>query len=144
MIGLMTLTWAWAENALALTIGIILENVGEIRGHKEAPLLLKGRISCLRNALKDIPALHGLHERGYAITVRFKQLAPRRNDLTHGAAWQLDQGGFQSMGFAVTAGQYAVKDHSFNVTDAGLLIIEIQSLADDASLFMLSVRDAFG
>jgi len=47
MVGLITLTWAWVENSLAITIGVITENAGPIRGHHQPPLSLSRRVDCL-------------------------------------------------------------------------------------------------
>ena len=43
--GLMTLSWAWAENILASTIGVINKNAGPFKSYPEAPLgfVPKGR-----------------------------------------------------------------------------------------------------
>ncbi len=143
MIGLMTLTWAWAENTLAITIGVINEQAGPIEGYPEAPLSLKKRIACLKVALRDIASLKSLQEEGRALAVRYSHLGRRRHDLTHGAAWQLHESDFQSANVRVIAGKYAVKDHRFNQGDAVSLNIEIAKLQDDAAAFMLKVLATF-
>lgn len=51
MLGVMTLTWAWAENALAIPIGIIAESVPCVRKDTEVPLSLKRKLRYLRAAL---------------------------------------------------------------------------------------------
>lgn len=104
MVGLMTLSWAWAETALAATIGIINKYAGPIRGHPQAPVSLKMRVRCLRAALSDIAVLHVVQEDGRALAMRFVQLGKRRNDFVHGAASQHHEGGFQSIAFAVEGG----------------------------------------
>jgi len=144
MVGLMVLTWAWAENSLAMTIGVINKNAGPIKGHPEAPLSLKKRVNCFRIALRDIPALKPLQEEGRALAVRFTELGARRNNFIHGAAWQLEQGGFQSMVFAVMGGKYIVKDHRFDEDDAFLFNVEITKLQAEIADFMLRVAAIFG
>jgi hypothetical protein len=54
--GLMTLSWAWAENILASTIGIINRSAGPIKGFPEAPQSLKNKVSCLKIALRPCVA----------------------------------------------------------------------------------------
>lgn len=143
MLGLMTITWAWAENTLALTIGTIIENVGPIKGHPEAPLSLKRRVACFRAALRNVVALEPLQEQGRTMATRFIELGVRRNNLVHGAAWQLHEGGFQSVGLGVVQGEYTAREHRFNVEDTVILYTKIAKLQDDAAAFLLKIADAF-
>ncbi|MGE3782226.1 MAG: hypothetical protein AB7H71_05730 [Alphaproteobacteria bacterium] len=139
MIGLMTLTWAWAENSLAMTIGVIIEHTGPVRGHKEAPLSLSRRIDCLKIALREIENLKPLQQEGRALATRFTELGRRRHDIIHGAAWQLQESQFESISIGVKAGNYTVTNHSFNVGDTVSLNTEITKLQDDITTFMLKV-----
>ena len=77
MLGLMTFSWAQAENTLAMMIGIIGEHAGLIKGHPEAPLMLRKRVSCLRAALRDIEALKSLQQEGRLLMERFMALSVR-------------------------------------------------------------------
>jgi len=140
MLGLMTFTWAWAENTLAMIIGIIIEQTGPIPGHRVAPLSLKGRIACFRIALRDVAALKPLQQEGRVLAERFVKLGARRHEFIHGAAWELGKGSFQGISLGVTAGQYAVKDHRFDIGDAVVLNAEIAKLQDDAVAFMLKAN----
>jgi hypothetical protein len=142
MVGLMTLTWAWAETTLAMTVGIINKAVGPIKGHAEAPLSLKNRVACLKIALRDVAVLKPLQDEGRALAKRFTELSRRRNDFIHGAAWQHHEGGFEAMGIGVSAGDYAVKNHRFDQADAVSLAAEIAKLQDAAVVFMLAVTMA--
>jgi len=137
MIGLMTLTWAWAENSLAITIGVIIEQTGPIKGHAEAPLSLSRRVACLKIALRDVAALKPLQQEGGALATRFALLGRRRHDFIHGAAWQLGEGKFESVSLAVKAGHYTVENHRFDIGDAVRLNAEITKLQDDIAAFML-------
>jgi hypothetical protein len=141
--GLMTLSWAWAENILASTIGVINRSAGPIKGFPEAPQSLKNKVSCLKIALRDIPALQFVQNDGRVLAERFIELSLRRNKLVHGAAWQLHDGGFQSVGFAVHRGDYAAQNHRFNVSDAVRLESEIAKLSDDATAFLFRVGKIF-
>lgn len=143
MVGLMTLTWAWAENSLAMTIGVINQHAGPIQGFPEPPLSLKRRLECLKIALRDIAILEPFQEEGRALAVRFKELGARRHKFVHGAAWELDQGGFQSVSIAVRAGQNTVEDHRFDQADTVRLNIEIAKLQDETAAFMLRVAAIF-
>lgn len=143
MLGLMTLTWAWAENSLAIMIGVINEHAGPLQGHPEPPLSLQKRIACLKVALRDIAVLKPLQEEGRALAVRFKELGTRRHKFIHGAAWELEQGGFQSVSIAVRARQNTIEDRRFNQADAVLLCGEIAKLQDDAAAFLLRVTAIF-
>lgn len=142
-VGLMTLSWAWAENILALIIGVINKNAGPIKGHPEAPLSFKNRVSCLKTALRDIPSLQVIRHDGRILAERFIKLSLRRNKFVHGAAWQLHEGGFQSAGLAIHNGDYTIEDHRFNVSDAVSLESEIAKLSDDATAFLLRVCKIF-
>jgi hypothetical protein len=143
-IGMMTLSWAWAENILAATIGVINRYAGPIKGFPQAPLSLKKKVSCLKIALRDISALQGISNDGRVLAKRFKELSLRRNKFIHGAAWQLHKGEFQSVGFTVQRGDYAAQNHRFNVSDAIRLESEIAKLSDDATAFLFRVGKIFG
>jgi hypothetical protein len=140
MLGLMTFTWAWAENTLAMIVGIIIEQTGPITGHRAAPLSLKGKIACFRNALRDVVALKPCQQEGRALAERFVQLGPRRHQFVHAAAWELGKGSFQGISISVIAEQYAVKNHRVNIGDAVTLNAEITKLKDDAAAFLMKVH----
>jgi hypothetical protein len=144
MIGLMTVVWAWAENTLALTIGVITENAGPIKGHAEPPLALSKRVECFKVALRDTAALKPLQDEGHALALRFTKLGRRRHDFIHGAAWQLQEGKFESVSFGVKAGQQTIRNHRFDIVDAVGLNAEIAKLQDDVIAFMVKVLDVFG
>jgi hypothetical protein len=143
MVGLMTLTWAWAENSLAITIGVIIEKTAPIKGHAEAPLSLSRRVECFKAAFRDVVALKSLQQEGGALATRFVQLGRRRHDFIHGAAWQLGKGKFESVSLAVKAGSYTVENRSFDIGDAVRLNAEITKLQDDIAAFMLKVVAVF-
>jgi hypothetical protein len=142
MLGTMTIVWAWAEITLSMTVGIIIEKNGMIPGYVEAPISLKRRVECLKVALRDIPVLKGLQNEGGALAICFKELGGRRNNLVHGAAWEVKEGGFQAIGLAVKGGNYLPQDHRFDIADAVILNTEITKLQDDAMLFMIRVAAA--
>jgi hypothetical protein len=143
LVGLMTLTWAWVENSLAITIGIVNENLGPIKGHSQPPLSLSKRIDCFKTALRDIASLKSLQQEGGALALRLTQLGRRRHDFIHGAAWQFEQGRFEAVSIAVKSGNYAVQNHRFDQSDALILCNEIASLQDDMAVFMLKVVGVF-
>ena len=143
MVGMMTLTWAWAENCLAITVGVIAEHAGPIRGHREPPLSLSKRIDAFKTALRDVAALESLQAEGRTLATRFTQLGRRRHDFIHGAAWQLQEGKFGSVSIAVRAGTYAIKTHSFDMNDAVHLNAEITKLHDDIAVFMRKIVAVF-
>jgi hypothetical protein len=64
MLGVMTLTWAWGENALANAIGIIDESMPQVRKNTEIPVSLKRKLRYLRAAILDIPALKPIKNQG--------------------------------------------------------------------------------
>jgi hypothetical protein len=139
----MTLTWAWSETTLAMTVGIINKEAGPIKGHPEAPLSLKRRLKCFREMLRTVAALKPLQEEGLALAERFGKLSVRRNDFVHGAAWQTHEGAFQSLAIGVHAGDYATNNHRFDVGDAVSFNGEIAKLQDDIAAFMLKVCGVF-
>lgn len=139
MIGLMAVSWAWAETALALTNDIINKRAGPISGHPQDPLSLKRRIRFLRTALRDVAALQPVQEEGRLLAERFVKLGMRRHEFVHSATWQVHQGRFEGISIGVEAGKYAAKNHSFDVSGAISLNIEIGQLSDDATAFSLKV-----
>ncbi|MGA3303936.1 MAG: hypothetical protein ABSC72_11705 [Methylovirgula sp.] len=143
MLGLMTMIWAWAENSLAIAIGVINRHAGPIKGYPEPPLSLSRRLDCLKVALRDIALLKPLQEEGRALVVRFKELGARRHKFVHGAAWQAKHGGFESVGIGVRAGQNTVDNHRFDQADTVRLNAEIAKLQDDAAAFLLRVNAIF-
>ena len=143
MVGFITLTWAWIENSLAITIGVINEHAGPIKGHPVAPLSLSKRIACLKVALRDLAVLKPLQQEGLGLAARLTELGRRRHDFIRGAAWPLEKGRFQSVSLAVKAGNYAVENHSFDISVAHDLNIQIAKLQDDMVSFMLKVVGVF-
>lgn len=141
MIGLMTLTWAWAETSLVMTIGIVEEYAGPTKGHPEPPLSLKKRVACFKTILRDVVILKSLQDEGRALAVRFSELGPRRHDFVHGAAWQTHENSFEATGIRVKNGNYAVENHRFDQSDAIGLTNEIAKLQDDMATFMLKVAN---
>ena len=138
MLGLMTFTWAWAENTLAMTIGIIVEKTGPISGHRIAPLSLKGEVACFRNALRDITALKpATRGQSYCGTLRKPWHASQ--SIRSQCRLADEKGGFEGVSIGMTAGRYAVKNYRANIGDAVLLNAEIAKLQDDAAAFMLKV-----
>jgi len=143
LVGLMTLTWAWVENSLAVTIGVVTENAGPIKGHAEAPLSLSRRIDCFKAALRDISALKPLQQEGRALAIHLAQLGRRRHNFIHGASWQLQEGKFEAVSVAVKAGNYTIQNHRFDQSDALALCNEIIHLQDNVTTFMLKVVGIF-
>jgi hypothetical protein len=143
MVGLMTLTWAWAENSLAITIGVVIEHAGPIKGHREPPLSLSKRIDAFKTALRDVAVLEPLQQEGRTLAKRFTELGRRRHGFVHGAAWQLQEGKFESVSIAVRAGTYAIKTHKFDMSDAVRLNAAITKLQDDIGAFMLKIVAVF-
>lgn len=142
-IGLMVISWAWVENTLAMTIGVISEYAGPIKGYKKLPLPMEQRIACLESALANMPALHKFKQSGDALVARFTELSHRRNDFMHGAALQLHDGSFESTSIAVKGGKSIFKNYRFTQDDAILLESEIAKLSDDATKFMVLICDFF-
>jgi len=143
MLGLMTLTWAWAENALALAIGIIDGAAQQVRTNTEIPVSMKRRLRYLRASLIDIPALKPVKEQGSLLADRFAYLAVRRNEIVHGSTWQLEKSGFESLSFAIVSRKQSAQQKRFEIADAVLLNIEITKLADEATAFLLRVSEIF-
>jgi hypothetical protein len=141
--GLMTLSWAWAENILAAIIGVINKYAGPIKGFPEPPVSLKKKVACLKIALRDISTLQCFSNDGRVLAERFIELSLRRNKLVHGAARQLHEGEFESVGFIVQRGDYMAQNHRFNVSDAISLESEIAKLSDHATAFLLRVKNIF-
>lgn len=138
-IGAMTLSWAWVENTLGLTISIITDKFGEIEGHSEAPLSLKRKVQCFRKALKSISQLDGLKERGSLLAERLLTLGDRRNNLVHGAMWRTHEGDIKAISLKVVKGEYTAHEESLSVSDAIRLDREIAKLSDDMTAFMIAV-----
>jgi hypothetical protein len=64
-LGLMTLSWAWAESVLAMTIGVINKSAGPIKGYQEAPLSLKKGHRRAATSPKGGPRLGGTLHRAF-------------------------------------------------------------------------------
>jgi hypothetical protein len=60
-----------------------------------------------------------------------------------GPAWELEKGCFESVSIAVKAGNYAVQNHSFDISEAHGLNVQIAKLQDDMVSFMLKVVALF-
>ena len=136
MLGVMVITWAWAENALALCIGIIDEKIGAVRGHKVLPLMLNKRVSYLRTALADIAMLEPLKDSGNLLAERFMDLAPRRNNLVHGSVWTMPHDAFETLHLSARARKYAGEQKGLHIGDVVAFNAEVKDLADFATAFL--------
>jgi hypothetical protein len=143
MLGLMTLTWAWAENALALSIGIIDRSIEGVRGHREIPVSMKRRLKYLRTSLADVAELHSVKDIGGKLVEDFSLLNVRRNELVHGSAWQFEKGRFQSLSFTIKVRDYSAKHKRVDIADMVRFNVEVTKLADDATAFLLQVSKIF-
>jgi hypothetical protein len=143
MLGLMIVVWGWAETTLAMTIDIIAEHVGPMRGHPEVPRSQKRRIDCFKAALRDVEALKPIQQEGRALAVRFVDLGRRRNQVVHGATSERGKGRFETFRFVAIEGKHAAQNHSFDQSDAVALNAEIAKLTNDAVAFMQKVAAAF-
>jgi hypothetical protein len=143
ILGLLTLTWAWAENALALAVGLIDENVPSMRGFKEIPISQRGRLQYLRNALKDVAALEPVQEHGRLLIEHFVTLGSRRNELIHSSRGPDEEGAMAALGFAISARQQKGFQKSFDIPATIALIGEVRDLADEAIHFMDLVGGIF-
>lgn len=139
VVGLMTLTWAYAENGLAIMLHTIITSTGPIKGHFEAPLSLKRKLAAFRSALRDIPALKPLQQDGGVLAVRFGHLGKRRNDFTHSAAFNREEGGFKTTIARPQGGNYAIENKRVEVGDAVLLQAEIAEFCEQVVDFMARV-----
>jgi hypothetical protein len=142
IVGLMTLTWAYAENGLAIMLQTIIDATGPIKGHHQAPLSLKFKLSALKVAVRDIPALQPLHHEGRLLVMRFGQLGKRRSDFTHSAAFGLEDGGFETTIARVKRGNYEIENKRVDVRDAVLLQAEIAEFCQQVISFMARVDAA--
>jgi hypothetical protein len=143
ILGMITLTWAWAENGLAIMLNTIFEHAGPIKGHPEAPLSLRRRLRCFRAALRDVSALKSLQHDGSALAMRFGELGRRRSEFVHGAASHLGEGIFEAVSATVKGRNYAIKNHRFDIRDTVLLNVEIAKFCGDVCAFMARVDAVF-
>jgi hypothetical protein len=141
MLGLMTLSWAWAETSLAMTIGLIQEYSGPIAGHSESPVSLQKKIKCLKIALRDTASLHPFKQEASVLIKGFVELSVRRNSFVHGAALEMKEGIFQSATLKVISGKYSGEYHHFDIGDLHALNTETAKLCDDMTAFMLKVAE---
>ena len=139
----MTLSWAWVETSLAMIIGLIIEYNGPIDGCAEAPVSLKKKLQFFRKSLRSIEALKPFQERGTILAERIGHLGSSRNNLVHGASWQIHEGSFHALGLKAAGAQYAPQNHTFNVDDTIALNVEIGALSDDITIFMVDVARMF-
>jgi hypothetical protein len=143
MVGAMTLVWAWAENFLALSIGIIDGAGQSVHGHPEAPISLKKRLSYLRTALRDVPALEPVKQDGKVLIKLFKELVPRRHQLVHGSLWLMPEDGFESSRLAIKGWNYARDQKRVEIVDVVRFNVEIRNLSVAAAAFNRRVIEIF-
>lgn len=105
IIGLMTLSWGWADYVLSYIIATIIQQTGTIHGHPEPPVSLKKRVKALRRALRDVPILQPFKEEGTLLAERFLEIGNRRNNLVHSAAIQTHKGTFEALSLKVKEGR---------------------------------------
>ena len=139
LVGLLNITWGWAENYLALSIAIIDTSVPQLRSHKQLPISLTARLTYLKHALSDVPTLKPIQERGRALAQTFADLKDQRNTLIHGAAWQTGKDHFRTARF-ITKGRNAhIQHQDFNKASGVELGNKIVALVDMAAAFLKDV-----
>jgi hypothetical protein len=143
MVGVMTITWAWAENWLALSLWLIDEAAGDIHGHPEAPISLKKRLSYLRIALRDVSVLESAKQEGAALIKLFKELAPRRHEIVHGTLYLMPQGGFESSRLAIRGREYSRHQKRVEIADVVQFNVEVNALAQASAGFNIRLRRIF-
>lgn len=143
MIGVMMVTWAWAENWLALSIGIIDDAIPEVKGHPERPISLKKRLSYMRVVLREVPALEVVKDNGHALIKRFVELAPRRHQLVHGSLWLMPEGGFKSNRLIVKGREYTSDQKRVEIGDVVRFNQEVKDLAHAARDFNWRLVEIF-
>ena len=143
MVGLMTITWTWAENALAIAIGTIDGKVPAMRGHSELPISLKNRLSYLRNALADVPALGPIKQDGTALVKLFIELKERRHKLVHDSTWQMPDGSFAAFHFIIKGRQHTGEHKPVEMAQVVIFNREIEGLNLAAHTFLQNVDRIF-
>lgn len=143
MVGVMTLTWAWAENALTLSIAIIDSSTQSAKRHPELPRSLKNKLSYLKAALRDHAQLEALKESGAALIEHFTKLKMTRGELVHGSAWQMDDGRFQTLAFILKGRDQTINQKVVEIGDIVRFNVEVTALSDRANAFLIAVSDVF-
>jgi hypothetical protein len=143
MIGVMIVTWAWAENWLALSIGIIDDAIPEVRGHPERPISLKKRMSYMRAVLRDIPALEVVKDDGHALIKRFMELSGRRHQFVHGSLWLMPEGGFKSDRLVIKGREYTREEKRVEIGEVVHFVREVKDLAHLARDFNMRLIEIF-
>jgi hypothetical protein len=143
VLGLMTVTWAYIENALGIMLGTITDRCGPVKGHREIPRSFKPRVDCFKIALRDIPFLKPLSQDGRALAMRLTELSRRRNELVHRSAIHLGKGAFEAIALTTVGWNYTIENHRFDVSDAAHLNMEIAEFCSDVIDFMARVDAVF-
>lgn len=135
-VGAVTLSWAVAESALGMAIALIDDTFGSPKGHRELPrTALTKKLDYLRIALRDVPSLEPLNERGRALIDGFRSLKGRRDEITHGLARQVFEKQFVSVRFVVEGRKQTPTLTFLSAQDVISLLPEIMRLTDDAMSF---------
>lgn len=140
MIGVMTISWAWCENALAMAIAVIDANrVDEMPGHSSLPVSLSKRLDYLKRALREIPALETAKEDGALLAQTFSDLKQRRHSVIHGSLWRVQGGGFSNMNIQSKRRLIAPVQQQIDIKDIVLLNIDIERLSDAGMSFLKKI-----
>jgi hypothetical protein len=141
MLGMMTLTWAWIENALALSIGIIDESGLKPRPDRGLPISLSGKLKYLRAALGSVSPVKPLKDRGVALMDKLSTLANRRNAFVHASIGPIERGnGLESTLFP-NDGSHPTRA-PVSMADAIALNIAIDDLVEETIWFLMEIATA--
>lgn len=145
LVGMMTLTWAWAETGLAYMVEIIDSELwSPTKDHKELPVSLSRRLHFLRLAFADVEALSPLRERALALFQDFSTLKKEREALTHGATVQLHTDRFEISTISTKGRTNTHTKKIVTLKDAFALNTKITALAENGEVVLVDLCRAVG
>ena len=141
MIGVMTISWAWCENGLAIAIAVIDANrLDGVSGRTSLPISLSKKLDYLKTALREIPALEGVEKDGTLLVQMFSDLKHRRHSIIHGSLWSGRAGSFENLNIKSKGRLVAPDQQPIDIADVIRLNIEIKRLSDVGMTFLRKIN----
>jgi hypothetical protein len=145
LIGMIVVTWAYAEDALLETTLLIWDHSGiVVSGHKTPPVSMSKKLDYLNGSLKKATALHALKDLGIGLKHEFTALKADRELLAHGFMEAADDGTLLIRNTVISGDARRLIERTLTANDLAISFEKISDLANRAAIFNDAVRDVFG
>jgi len=142
-VGHMVIMWALAEHALDQCIAVVFHACGGKHIDDRIPVSLKRKVKFLRRAFNQLPLLVPRREGALKLLARVTEIAPRRNELVHGALTNViaNDSKFRFAALDYTPHLHRVRAVELDLNNVPSLNHQVIELAADVAAFVRALAD---